>query len=141
MKKFFLTLLVLLVIIGALAGAGFWGYRIGYANGATGSDNGQFFAHPYNMDPGQMPFHGFDRGANRGFGRGFDSNPHAMMQPGGYHGIGMGRGYFSPLHTLWYLVVLALVIWFVYWLFNKSGWQITRKTNAAAEATSADQDG
>jgi hypothetical protein len=52
MKKVFLTLLVVVIIIGGLAGAGYWGYRIGYNDGARSStDGGQFFSRPYHMNP------------------------------------------------------------------------------------------
>lgn len=129
MKKVLLILLAVIVIIGALAGAGFWGYRMGYANGATGSDNGPFFSRSFHMDPSQMPFH---RG-NEGFNHGFDQR--SMMQPGGYHGYAMGYGYFSPLRALWHIANLALVVWFVYWLFTKSGWKITRTTPNDPEST------
>lgn len=123
MKKVLLSLLAVIVIVGALTGAGFWGYRMGFANGATGSDGGPFFGRPYHMDPSQMPFHRFE---GRGFDRGFGFNQHPMMQPGGYHGVGMGYGFFSPFHLLWNVAILALIVWFIYWVFTKSGWQITR---------------
>ena len=132
MKKAFLTLLAVIVIVGALAGAGYWGYRIGYADRATGSDSGPFFGRSYHMNPNQMPFHRYDKGFNRGFG--FDQHP--MMRPGGYHGIGMGFGYFSPLHFLWNAAILALIIWFGYWLITKSGWQITRKAETVQKKDS-----
>lgn len=131
MKKVFLTLLAVIVIVGAFAGAGYWGYRIGYANGATGPDNGPFFARPYHMDPSQMPMYKFGGEFNRDFG----FNRHPMMRPGSIHGIGMGYGYFSPFLLLWRVIVIALIIWFVYWLFTKSGWQLTRKTNNDPEST------
>ena len=126
MKKVFLTLLAVIVVVAALVGAGYGGYRIGYTDGATGSDNGPFFGRSYHMNPNQMPFHRFDNDFNRGFNRGFGFNQHPMMRPDGYHSFGIGYGYFSPLHILWNVAVLALIAWFVYWLFTKSGWQITR---------------
>ena len=127
MKNILLTLLAVIVIVGALAGVGYWGYRIGYANGATGSDNGPFFSRSYHMNPCQMPFHRYDEGFNRSFDRGYGFNQHPMMQPGGYPSFGIGYGHFSPLRILWNIAILALIIWFLYWLFAKSGWQITRK--------------
>ena len=130
MKKVFLTLLAIIVVVAALAGAGYWGYRIGYADGATGSDNGVFFGRSYHMDPNQMPFHRFEGdGFNRGFDKGFGFNQHPMMRPGGYHSVGIG--YFSPLRILWNVFILALIIWLVYWLFTKSGWQITRTADSS----------
>ena len=128
MKKVFLTLLVVVVVVAALAGAGYWGYRIGYTDGATGSDNGPFFGRSYHMDPNQMPFHRFE---GRGFDRGFGFNQQPMMRPGGYHSFGMGYGFFSPLRILWNIAILGLIIWFFYWLFTKSGWQITRAADSS----------
>ncbi|MDX1377876.1 MAG: hypothetical protein R3307_03435 [Anaerolineales bacterium] len=132
MKKVFLTLLAVLIIIGALAGAGYWGYRIGFADGATDSGNRPSFGRSYHMNPNQMPFHRH----NEGFKHGFGFNQHSMMRPGSYHGIGMGFGYFSPLHILWNAAILALIIWFAYWLFTKSGWQVTRKTEPVQKTDS-----
>ncbi|HSM72974.1 MAG TPA: hypothetical protein VK851_15665 [Anaerolineales bacterium] len=128
MKKVFLTLLAMIVIVGALIGTGYWGYRIGYVDSATGSDGGPFFGRSYHMNPNQMPFHRYDRGF------GFDQHP--MMRPGGYHSLGMGFGYFSPLRILWNIAILALIVWFAYWLFTKSGWQITRKVEIAQNTDS-----
>jgi len=118
MKKVLLTLLTVIVIIGALAGAGFVGYRIGYNQGATASGNTPFFGRAERMDPNLMP-HNFDR----------DFGP--RVQP--FRSPMMGRNnfgfnIFSPFRILWNMAILALVIWFVYWLFTKSGWRITRQT-------------
>jgi len=126
MKKVLLTLLALIVIFGALAGAGYAGYRIGYTQGATASGNLPFFGRGERMNPNLMP-HNFDRGF--GFG----------AQP--YHSPMMGRGdfgirFFSPFRILWNIAILALIIWFVYWLFTKSGWRIVRNMNKDQEATS-----
>ena len=132
MKKVLLTLLALIVIFGALAGAGYWGYRIGYNDGATVSGNAPSFGRFYHMDPSQMPMYRFGGDFNRGFG----FNRHPMMGFGGFHGIGMGYGFFSPFRILWNIAILALIIWFVYWLFTKSGWQIVRNVNKDQESTS-----
>ncbi len=117
MKKVLLTLLAVIVILGALAGAGYAGYRIGYNQGATASGNLPFFGRGERMHPNLMP------NLDRGFGY--------PMQP--YRSPMMGRGdfgftFFSPFRILWNLAILALIIWFVYWLFTKSGWRITRQT-------------
>lgn len=141
MKKVFLTLLAVIVIVGALAGVGYWSYRIGYANGTTGSDNGPFFGRSFHMNPSQMPFHRYDEGFNRGFDRGFGFNQHPMMRPGKYHGFGIGYGYFSPLRALRNIATLALIAWFVYWLFTKSGWQITRNINSETKTDSMETKG
>ena len=122
MKKVLLTLLAVIVIVGALAGAGYTGYRIGYNHGATASGNFPFFGCAEHMNPNLMPHF------NRDFG--------FHMQP--FHSPMMGRGgfgfsFFSPFRLLWNAAILALVIWFVYWLFTKSGWRITRELNKDKE--------
>jgi len=119
MKKGLLTFLAVILILGALAGAGYAGYCIGYYQGATSSSNVKFLGPAGRMDPNFAPMPRFNRG--------FDFR----VQP--YHPPMMGRvmmgfGFFSPLHFLWNIVVLGLVIWFVYWLFTRSGWKITRQT-------------
>ena len=117
MKKILLTLLGVIVILGALAGVGFAGYRIGYNQGAVASGNAPAFGHFQQMDPHEMPM--------QRFGDGFGPRSQQFHAP-----MMMGRGgfrSFSPFHFIWNIVVLGLVIWFVYWLFTKSGWQISRK--------------
>ena len=119
MKKILLTLLAVIVIAGALAGAGYAGYRIGYNQGAVGSGNVPFFGRTEQTNPNIMP-HNFDRDFNN------------RMQP--FRSPMMGRGdfgirIFSPFRILWNIAILALIIWFVYWLFTKSGWRITRQDN------------
>lgn len=125
MKKVLLTLLGVLVILGALAGAGFTGYRIGYANAAGASGNAPFFSRPFHMNPNQMPMHRF----------GNDSGAWSMP----YHSPMMGRGgfgFFYPLHILWNVAIAGLIVWFLVWLFTRSGWKITRNS----PATGRDQD-
>ena len=46
-----------------------------------------------------------------------------MMRGGGF-------GFFPFFHFVWNIAVLGLIIWFVYWLFTKSGWRITRETGS-----------
>jgi len=58
------------------------------------------------------------------FGNDFGPRNHEFRAP--MMGRG-GFGSFSPFHFIWNIVVLGLVIWFAYWLFTKSGWQISRK--------------
>lgn len=120
MKKVLLTLLAVIVILGALGGAGFAGYRIGYAQGASNSDNFPAFGFDERTGPNLMPMHRF----NDNFGPRFDSYHRPMMIG---HG-GFGMNFFSPFRFLWNIATLGLVIWFVYWLFTKSGWRITRDT-------------
>ena len=130
MKKVLLTLLAVIVILGALAGAGYAGYRIGYNQGAGISGNVQFFGRAERMNPHLMP------GLDRDFG--------FHMPP--YRSPIMGRGIFgftmfSPLRILWNIAVLALIIWFVYWLFTKSGWRITRETNKESGVSPTNTEG
>ena len=121
MKKVLLSLLAALVVLGLFAAIGYAGYRFGYAQGAQAAPstaNGQApQLRPFDgWNPRRMPMHdfGFDRGFERGFGmRGFP---------------GIGFGFFSPLLFLVRLAVLGLVLWFVYWLFTRSGWRLTRQT-------------
>lgn len=124
MKKVLLTLLAVVVIVGALAGAGFAGYRIGYRQSARVTsttnnppNNNMPFVHPFGSQ--NMPMHNFGRDFDQGFGRGFG--------PGGF-GMrgGMRFGFLSPLMFLGRILLWALIIWFAYWLFTKSGWKLTR---------------
>ena len=116
MKKFLLTLLAVIVIVGVLAGVGFAGFRIGYNNAATGTGNVPAVGRYYHMDPDRMPMYRY----NEGFG--------SRMMPYGAPMMGRGGfGFFSPLHFLWNILVIGLIVWFVYWLFTKSGWRITRE--------------
>jgi hypothetical protein len=116
MKKVLLTLLATLVVLGLFAAIGFTGYRFGYAQGLQATTNGEapgprLFER---MGPGRMPMHDF--GMDRGFPHGFGMRGFPMM----------GFGFFSPFRILVQLAVLALIIWFAYWLFTRSGYQITR---------------
>jgi hypothetical protein len=116
MKRILLTLLVILLLLGAFAATGYAGYRFGYAQGVQSTANGE------NPRLGPRPFDDFGpRGVpNFGFGRDFR------------RGFGPGRfpmirfGYFPPLMFLGQLVVLALIVFFIYWLFTRSSWQLTR---------------
>jgi hypothetical protein len=129
MKKVLLTFLVVIVIAGALVGAGFAGYHIGVKQGAASSDNLKFFERSERVNPNGIP---------RDFGRHFDPRirPHNMIQRGGF-----GLRYFSPLHFLWNTAVLALIIWFAYGLFTKSGWQVTRKMDTSSKPDSNESAG
>lgn len=139
MKKVLFTLLAVIVVVGALIGAGYMGYRIGYNDGATGSGNMPAWDRFSHMDPSQMPMQKFGQRFDRGPGRDFGFNQHSMMRPGGFNT--MGYGHYSPFFSLWRIAILGLAIWFAYWLFTKSGWQITRKMDAVSNPASADQTG
>ncbi|MCK6539508.1 MAG: hypothetical protein L6Q26_05570 [Anaerolineales bacterium] len=119
MKKILLTLIAAVVILGGLAGAGYAGYRIGFAQGAISSGNAPFIGRSERMSPRYMPMMpNFDRD----FG--------LRVQP--YRTPTMGRGvfgfsWFTLIRLLWIIAVVTLIVWFVYWLFARSGWRITRQ--------------
>jgi len=136
MKKVLLTLLAVIVVVGTLVGAGYMGYRIGYNNGATGAGERPAFGRFDHMNPNQMPIHNFGKGFDRGPDRDFGFNQRLMMRPGGFNT--MGYGHYSPFFSLWRIASIGLVIWFAYWLFTKSGWQITRKMEADSKPDSAE---
>ena len=120
MKKVLLTLLTIVVVLGLFAAVGFAGYRIGVMRGVQITANGDA------PNPQLRPFDNFERRAiprfgddfGRGFGRGFGMRGFPMM--------GMGFGIFSLFAFLAHIAVFALIIWFIYWLFTRSGWRLTR---------------
>jgi len=118
MKRVLLSLLAVIVVLGLFAAAGFTGYRFGYAQGARVTVNGD------NVRPQIGPFGDF--GQNRmpmrefGFNRGF----HREFGMRGFPGLGFG--FFSPLMFVGRIAILALIVWFIYWLFTRSGWRLTR---------------
>jgi uncharacterized membrane protein len=123
MKRVLLTLLGLIVVVGLFAAAGFAGYRFGYAQGAQVTANGDApQLRPFDeFGPRRMPMHrfDFDRGFSRGFRMGdFPRDGFPMM----------GFGFFSPWMLLGRIAILALIVWFIYWLFTRSGWRLTRQT-------------
>lgn len=130
MKKALLTLLAVIVTLGVLAGAGFVGYRIGYNQGAAAFGNILFDGHPTWMTPDLM--HRFDRD----LGPSLDLFRHPMMGRGD-----IGFNIFYPLRFLWNIAVLALVVWFGYWLFTKSGLRITRQAVKDQEIPPAQKEG
>ena len=114
MKRVLLTLLAVVVVLGLFAAVGFTGYRFGYAQGArvtvTGDEVRPRIGAFDEFGPNRMPMREF--GFHREFGmRGFP---------------GMGSGFFSLWTLLGRLAVLALIVWFAYWLFTRSGWRLTR---------------
>ena len=123
MKKVLLTLLVIVLVLGVIGAAGFTGYRFGYAQGVQATANGDTpNLRPFDrIVPDRSPLDGRDRGFERGFGM------------GGFPM--MGFGVFSLLRFVIQIAVLALVVWFVYWLFTRSGWRLTRQTALTAQTT------
>ena len=114
MRRFLLTLLAVVIVLGVLAGIGFAGYRYGYMQGATG--DGAPFVRGDGFGWHRMPMHDFERGIGPRFhGRfgGFN-----MLGHGGF-----GFGFFSPLRLLFTLAFWGLVIWLGYKLLT--GWRLT----------------
>ena len=129
MKKVLLTILAAVVILGVLAGVGYAGYRIGYTHGPQSKGNPPLFSHrSEQFDQDRMPMQSFGKEFERGFG------------PGGSRMMHRGRfGFFSPFMFLGRLIVYGFIIWFIYWLFTKSGWRLTRQSveNTRAETRNA----
>ena len=111
MKRILLTLLGVVIVIGALAGAGFAGYQIGFRQGAhiANGDGAPFVGRP-DFNSERLPFP-LDRGFERSFDRDF---------PRG------GFGYFGPFMFLGHIVFWGLILLLAYLLFTRSGWRLTR---------------
>jgi hypothetical protein len=124
MKKVLLTLLTIIVVLGLFAAAGYAGYRFGFMRGAQTTANGNPSGpqlRPFdNFERRGMPMQNFGDDFGRGIRRGFGMRGFPMM--------GMGFGFFSPFMFLGRIVIFALIIWFIYWLFTRSGWRLTRTT-------------
>jgi hypothetical protein len=125
MKKILLTLLGIVVVLGLFAAVGYAGYRYGYLQGAHTTPNGNM---PQLRRFGDdelrgMPMHPFrfERSIHRGFGSG--------MLPF------MSLGSFFALIWLGRILVLALIVWFIYWLFTRSGWRLTKAVPTAETQT------
>jgi hypothetical protein len=120
MKRFLLTLLVIFVIAGALAGAGFAGYRFGYQQGAQAAENGGAVPAPFargdDFNWRRMPMHEFGWSMRPGFQRGFGN--FGMMT-----GRGIGFGIFPLFGLLIQLAILGFIIWLVYKLLT--GWRLS----------------
>jgi uncharacterized membrane protein len=124
MKRVLLTLLAVVLVLGLFAATGYAGYRFGYIRGAQTTANGD------TSRPQLRPFDNFDRRGMpmRKFGDDFGRGFHRGFHFGGFPRMGMGFGFFSPLMFLARIAVFVLIIWFVYWLFTRSGWRLTRQT-------------
>ena len=127
MKRILLILLVVIIALGALAGAGFAGFRMGFERGVATQDDGEprFFVERFHKDeiPGlPLGVYPHDRGFDRGFGG-----------PIGFH----GRNFGSPISFLLRIAILGLIVWLVYMLFKGNGWQLTF-TRIPAQSRPAD---
>jgi len=131
MKRVLITLLGAILVIGALAGAGFAGYRIGFNQGAQISANGDmpFPARPDHFGPREMPSYNFDRDFDRGFNRDFPRRIIRNPLRGG------GFGFFGPLMFFGHIAIWGLILLLIYLLFTRSGWTITR-TQQTVQSTS-----
>jgi hypothetical protein len=105
MKKVLLTILIVIVTLGVLAGVGVAGFRIGYVKGAADSEKTPVMMRFNRIGPDQMPMHRFDND----FGP-FDQPNHFLMMRGGF-----GFGFFPIFRFVWNLAVLGLIVWFFYW--------------------------
>lgn len=123
MKKVLLTLLAVVLILGALGAAGMAGYRYGYYQGALSTSDADTpsFVPGFGYGPQRMPMHPFGFARGYGFDRDFGPGGFHMMDPGGW-----GFGFFSPLLFLVRLAFWGLVIWAIYMLVTRSGWRLTR---------------
>src|SRR5574341_1912668 len=132
MKKVLLTLLGIVMVLGLFAATGYAGYRFGYAQGAQVTTNGNAprqQLRPFDdLRSRGMPMHPFGNGFGRGLRGGFGGFPM------------MGFGFFAPLMFLGRIIVFALIIWFIYWLFTRSGWHLTR-TPQTTVTTSPEAEG
>lgn len=129
MKRVFLILLGIVVVIGILAGAGFAGYQIGFLQGARPSSNDDVspsVGRP-SFDSERGPF-AFDRGFERRFNHGFPHGGFRMMHRAQRGGFGLLR-FFSQLALLGLLGFIAFL------LFERSGWRLTR-TEQTVQQTS-----
>jgi len=126
MKKFLLSLLIIVLTLGLLGAVGYAGYRYGFmqgvitaSNGTNG--NGQSLTPGFGMSPRGMPMHNF------GLNRGFDRGGFGMMQRGRF-----GFGIFPLFGLLVRLLFWGLIIAGIYWLITRSGWRLTRTAPIAA---------
>ena len=129
MKKVLLTLLTVVVVLGLFAAAGYAGYRFGYMRGAQITANAGTPGNPQN--PQVRPFGNSDRRGivpmpRFGFGNNFGRGLRRGFGFGGFPMMGMGFGLFGLFGFLVRIALFGLVIWFIYWLFTRSGWRLTR---------------
>jgi hypothetical protein len=118
MKRILLLLLAVIVVLGLFGAVGYTGYRFGVARGTETIVDGDAPRPGLDeFDPRGMPRHqfGFGRELRRGFG-GFPTR---------------GFGVFPFLMVLGGMALLTLMIAFIYWLFTRSGWRLTRTVPVA----------
>ena len=127
MKKVLLTLFVIIIVAGVLAGVGWTGYRYGYAQGVSGTSNGEVvrpLGRGNDFTWNRMPIHNFNNGMRPGY-----HHPGFGMMP-----YGGGFGFLSPLFFLARVAVYAFIIWVIYKLLT--GWRISfTQTNPKSTET------
>ena len=117
MKRILLILLVVIIALGALAGAGFAGFRLGYERGIAIQGDAEPRFDPF--DPNERPFDLKEfpgprfRLDDRAFG------------PGNFARLDRDRGFGSPISFLVQIAILGIIVWAVYMLFKGNGWQLT----------------
>ena len=129
MKRILLSLLAILVVLGLFSAVGYAGYRIGYAQGIQSTANGD----STRSDRALRPFDEFHRREMPGFG--MDRRFERDFEFGPGRGPMMGFGFFYLLRWLMPIAVLALIVLFIYWLFARSGWRLTRQTTESVPPT------
>jgi len=119
MKKFLLGLLVFVVIVGALAGSGFVGYRIGLRQGVAIAANGNAKNPPVarGNDFGFNRIPNFRNGIMPGLRPGFGPRGFGMMP------FGRGFGLFFGLRFLMQVAILGFIVWLIYKLMT--GWRLS----------------
>ena len=130
MKKFLLTLLSIVVIAGALGGAGFVGYRYGYRQGIStkiaatnpNANPARPFSGRNDFGKNMMPFHNFN-GMGPGFGMGPNMRQGFGMRGGRLMPFGMGFGFFGLFGLAIRVAIFLLIIWLVYKLLT--GWRVS----------------
>ncbi len=132
MKKFLLSLLVIVLALGLLGAAGAAGYRFGFTQGMVaasvrsntdgGNGNGrvQPFGPGFGMMPRGMPMHNFR------FTGDFDGDGLSRIGRRGF-----GFGFFPLFGFLVWLLFIGLIVAGIIWLVNRSGWRLTRTAPAA----------
>jgi len=125
MKKVLLTLFTIVVVLGLFGAVGYAGYRFGLMRGTQLTANGG------TPNSQVRPFDNFDRRGMPNFGDDFGRGPRRGFGMRGFPMMGMGFGFFSLFALLARVAVFALIIWFIYWLFTRSGWQLTRTVQTA----------
>lgn len=125
MKKFLLSLLVIVLALGLLGAAAYAGYQYGYTQGALAASEGssQALGRWLDMGPDGMRMHEF------GMYRGFDRNGFGMLPRG------IGFGFFPLFGLLARVLFWGLVIAGLYWLITRSGWRLTKSPPAPTTTT------